>query len=86
MALAAHQLAERDRGLVVHDGVCTFGENHTCDMSKASVVGTTLWLLLTVVYAVVHFVYLWRTRRQLRHRLYQRFRVLHILLQVQVCL
>lgn len=83
MWLAVHQYQRRGQGHAVHDGVCTFGEGNTCSMSDASVIGTTLWLLLTVVYSALHLSYLLRARRQLRHHLYQRFRVHHILLQVQ---
>ena len=66
------------------DGECRWGGRVLCSMTVELQAPTCLFLGVTLLYGLMYFVYLARASLQLQRRLYQRFRVLHIWLQLQV--
>jgi hypothetical protein len=65
-------------------GTCKWGDPLECSAHTPLLVGSVLWLLLSTSYCVWFVWYLVKTNRQLKRRLYQRYRISNLLLQLQV--
>lgn len=78
---------EFDNGHILNitkeDGTCDFGARLSCDFDTKVIVATSLWAVLATSYCVLYFVYLCRAYLQLKGKLYQRYRIANLLLQLQ---
>ena len=66
------------------DGDCEWGSRLRCDLGLPARIAGTLWAVFGLVYCGLYVSYLWRAHRQLQGRLYQNYRISHLLLQLQV--
>ena len=66
------------------EGHCGWGARLECRTPLALTVMSSLWGALSLIYSVLYAQYLFRARRLLHKRLYQRFRLNNISFQLQV--
>lgn len=66
-------------------GSCNWGDEIECSAHAPIFVASLLWLMLSAGYCTWYATYLAKAYRQLKGRLYQRFRISNVLLQLQVC-
>ena len=66
------------------DGACAFGARLRCEVPRGTLIATGLWAAVALAYGVLFYWYLFKAARQLRARLYQRFRMAQQSLQLQV--
>jgi hypothetical protein len=65
-------------------GTCKWGDALECSAQVPMLVGSGVWMLLSTAYCVWYAWYLFKTHHQLKKKLYQRYRISHLLLQLQV--
>jgi hypothetical protein len=64
---------------------CVWGAPLECSVPAAVLVGSIISVACVVVYGALFAWYIWSTWRALHAQLYQRFRLWHMLWQIQVC-
>jgi hypothetical protein len=65
-------------------GTCNWGDQLQCEPRAESAVVTLLWVVLSSFYCLWFAAYLLMAHHRLKKRLYQRYRISNVLLQLQV--